>query len=89
MNETRPKSICRSVRYLLVAGSAMWLASCTVPVSELAPDPLDGEHLTLVLDVMAASAKDTETSDPQRAEKAVNAVTVWRGTSESSGGETP
>lgn len=82
MSETRSKSTCRrAARQLLLVGSATLLASCTVPVSKLAPSPPDGKYLSLVQEVMAESAvlSRSDKSDSKRAEKAVKAVTAWRG----------
>ena len=90
MTEKRSKSTCRhAVRQLLLAGSAMLLASCTVAVSKLAPDPPNGEYLSLVQEVMAESANLAEPSDSPRAEQAVKAVAAWRGASESEGETIP
>ena len=90
MIEKKSKSTCRhAVRQLLLAGSAMLLASCTVAVSQLAPDPPNGEYLSLVQEVMAESAKLAEPSDSPRAEQAVKAVAAWRGASESVGETIP
>ncbi|MCY3620818.1 MAG: hypothetical protein OXH68_03795 [Gammaproteobacteria bacterium] len=75
----------RAARQLLLPGSSMLLASCTVAVSQLAPNPPDGEYLSLVQEVMAESAKRAERSDSQRAGQAVKAVAVWRGAGESGG----
>ena len=87
MTEKKSKSTCRhAVGQLLLASSAMLLASCTA-VSQLAPNPPNGEYLSLVQEVMAESAKRAEQSDSPRAGQAVNAVAVWRGAGES-GGET-
>lgn len=83
MSETRPESIAwRAVRQLLLAGSATLVASCTVAVSELAPNPPDGEYLSFVQEVMAESAERADASDSPRAERAVNAVVAWRGAAE-------
>ena len=83
MSETRPElTVWRAVRQLLLVGSATLVVSCTVAVSELAPNPPDGAYLSFVQEVMAESAERAEASDSQRAERAVNAVAAWRGADE-------
>lgn len=90
MQERRSKSTRRrTVRALLLAGSAPLLASCTVAVSQLAPDPPDGGTLSLVLEVMAEAAQHAEAADSQRAEQAVRAVTAWRAGGSPEGGGSP
>lgn len=77
----------RTGRRLLAATVAVPLASCTVAVSELAPNAPDGQYLSLVQDMMAESARGAGDTDPPRVDKAVDAVSDWRGADESASGE--
>ena len=66
------------LRRWLPVGLAAFLASCT-SVASLAPEPSGGRYLDLMQELMAESARQSAQSRAGRAERAVDAVAVWRG----------
>ena len=75
------------LRFLVVCAALLValasLASCTVSVASLTPTRSEGEYLSLIQEVMAESAKQADEEDSQAADRAIQAVTVWRGGEES------
>lgn len=70
-------------RILMVAVAAgALLGGCRTPLPEMeTPQPVAGDGVAFVRDVMIEAAKMSE--KPSRTEKAVEAVRIWRGEADS------